>query len=109
MEVTFMEPQEYSYCCEAKKKCKRTNCLGIIAIILGILFAGIIGVIIGAALAETILTALAAIIVLAITFFVNVSPSVVFLHKAKSSGFSFFSSDNNFFCSFNTNYNIATL
>ena len=65
-----MEPQEYSYCCEAKKKCKRTNCLGIIAIILGILFAGIIGVIIGAALAETILAALAAIIVLAITFFV---------------------------------------
>ena len=67
------------YCCEAKKKCKRTNCLGIIAIILGILFAGIIGVIIGAALAETILAALAAIIVLAITFFVLLILTIILL------------------------------
>ena len=67
-----MEPQEYSYCCEAKKKCKRTNCLGIIAIILGILFAGIIGVIIGAALAETILA-------LAITFFVLLILTIILL------------------------------
>ena len=69
-----MEPQEYSYCCEAKKKCKRTNCLGIIAIILGILFAGI-----GAALAETILAALAAIIVLAITFGVLLILTIILL------------------------------
>lgn len=68
MEVTFMEPQEYSYCCEAKKRCKRPNCLCIIAVILGVLFAGIIGVIIGAEIATAVLEALAAVIVLAITF-----------------------------------------
>ena len=74
-----MEPQEYSYCCEAKKRCRRTNCLCIIAVILGVLFTGIIGVIIGAALAETILAALAAIIVLAITFGVLLILTIILL------------------------------
>ena len=61
-----MEPQEYNYCCEPKKREKKTNCLGIVAIIILAFFTLVIGVIIGAALASTILGALAAVIVLAI-------------------------------------------
>lgn len=61
-----METQEYEFCCETKKKDKKTNCLGIVAIIVLALFTLVIGGIIGAAIAETILGALAAVIVLAI-------------------------------------------
>ena len=75
-----MEPQEYNYCCEVKKKCKkRVNCLGIVAIILGILFAATIGIIIGAVVAETILVALAAIIVLAITLGILLISAIIIL------------------------------
>lgn len=61
-----MEPQEYEFCCENRKRTKKTNCLGIVAIIILALFTLVIGGIIGAAIAETILGALAAVIVLAI-------------------------------------------
>ena len=53
---------EYGYCCEKKSKCKKCNCLEVIAAIVGALFALVIGVIIGAELASTILGALAAIV-----------------------------------------------
>ena len=53
---------EYGYCCEKKSKCKRCNCLEVIAAIVGALFALVIGAIIGAELASTILGALAAVI-----------------------------------------------
>ena len=52
---------EYGYCCEKKSKCKRCNCLEVIAAIVGALFALVIGAIIGAELASTILGALAAV------------------------------------------------
>ena len=61
-----MESQEYSYCCEQKKKCRKIGCLGIVAIIIGLLFFFSLGLLIGAAISGTILANLAAIIVLAI-------------------------------------------
>lgn len=61
-----METQEYSYCCETKKKCRKISCLGIVAVILSILFFAVLGLILGAVFATTILGALAAIIVLAV-------------------------------------------
>lgn len=61
-----METQEYAYCCEKKKKCRKISCFGIIILILSILFAVVIGGLIGAAIAEFIMGAMAAIIVLAI-------------------------------------------
>ena len=75
-----MEPQEYNYCYETKKKCKkRFNCLGIVAIILAILFSATIGIIIGAAVAETILAALSAVIVLAIALGVFLLSTIILL------------------------------
>lgn len=50
-------------CGKSKNKCK---CLSVIFGILTALFLGVIGVIIGASIAETIMTAMAAVIVLAI-------------------------------------------
>lgn len=61
-----MEPQEYNYCCEQKKKCKKFNCLGIVAVILLAFLTLVIGAIIGAEIAETIIAALASVVVLAI-------------------------------------------
>ena len=61
-----MDSMEYGYCYEQKPKCKKNNCLGIIAAILGVLLALVLGIIIWAEGASTILAALAAIIVLAI-------------------------------------------
>ncbi len=75
-----MEPQEYNYCYETKKRCKkRVNCLGIVAIILSILFSTTIGLIIGASVAETILTALSAVIVLAIALGVFLVSTIILL------------------------------
>lgn len=59
-----MEPQEYFL----SKNCFKTKCyIPIIGIFL-VAFFTTIGIIIGASVAETILTAMAALIVLAITF-----------------------------------------
>ena len=75
-----MEPQEYNYCYETKKRCKKiVNCLGIVAIILSILFSTTIGIIIGASVAETILTALSAVIVLAIALGVFLVSTIILL------------------------------
>ncbi len=63
-----MEPQEKGYCnIETEYKCgKNKNCFGIVAIVLLTAFVFVIGLIVGAAISETILGALAAIIVLAV-------------------------------------------
>lgn len=62
-----MEPQEkIIYCCDNRKYEKKTNCLGIVAVILLALFTFVIGLLIGAALALIVLISLPAIIVLAI-------------------------------------------
>ena len=74
-----MEPQEYNYCYEPKKKCKCKTCLDLISIILSILFIGIIGVIIGAAISEVILGALAAVIVLAVVLGILLFLNIIFL------------------------------
>lgn len=74
-----MEPQEYNYCCETKKKTKRTNCLGIVAVILLALFTLVIGGLIGAAIADTILGALAAVIVLAIVLGILLIITIILL------------------------------
>ena len=74
-----METQECNYCCEPKKKCKRISCLGIIAIILGVLFTFTLGLLIGAAIAATILGALAAIIVLAIVLGILLILTIILL------------------------------
>ena len=75
-----MDPQEYNYCYETKKRGKkRVNCLGIVAIILSILFSTTIGIIIGASVAETILTALSAVIVLAIALGVFLVSTIILL------------------------------
>lgn len=60
-----MEPQEV-YCCKEKKPCKeKVKCLGVIAVILAVLFAGVIGLIIGACISWLVLISLPAVIVLA--------------------------------------------
>ena len=41
MELKNME-SEYGYCCEKKSKCKKCNCLEVIAAIVGALFALVI-------------------------------------------------------------------
>ena len=54
-----MEMQEYNCCYEPKKKCKKTNCLEIIAIIFSILFVAAIGIIAGTLAAEFFLSYIA--------------------------------------------------
>lgn len=82
-----MEPQEFNYCYETKKKCKkRTNCLGIVTAILAILFSATIGILIGAALAGTIIAALAAVIVLAIALGVLLISAIILLICKKPKG-----------------------
>lgn len=62
-----MEPQEERiYCCDNRKCEKKTNCLGIVAVILLALLTFVIGLLIGAALALIVLISLPAIIVLAV-------------------------------------------
>lgn len=63
-----MDPQDNFCCYEPKKccKCKKTNCLGIVEIILLSLFSLVIGLLVGASLSTAILGTLAAIIVLAV-------------------------------------------
>lgn len=68
--VDFMEVQEYTCCCEKKKKCRKISCLGLVAAILSVLFFFVLGLIIGAVVSATILGALAAIIVLAIVLLI---------------------------------------
>ena len=65
-----MEPQECACYDETNKKCRRFNCLALVAVILSVLFFFVLGLLIGAAIAETILGALAAIIVLAVVLFI---------------------------------------
>ena len=79
MEVTIMEPQEYTCYYESNKKCRKINCLALVAVILSILFFFVLGLLIGAAIAETILGALAAIIVLAVVLFVLLILSIILL------------------------------
>lgn len=79
MEVTVMEPQEYTCCYEPTKKCRKTNCLAIVAAILGILFFFVLGLLIGAALATTFLDNLAAIIVLGVVLLVLLILTIILL------------------------------
>lgn len=75
----IMESQEYIYCSETNKKCKKNNCLAIVAIILGLLFTFVLGSIIGAALADLILLELAAIIILAVVLFILLIITLILL------------------------------
>ena len=76
MEVEYVEPQISITCNEDnnRRKCRcrgcRASCGFIVLTILITLFALTLGLIIGAAVSETILGALAALIVLAIVLFI---------------------------------------
>ena len=75
-----METQEYTCCYDANKKCKNFGCLSLVAIILAVLFFFVIGGLIGAAIAETVLGALAVIIVLAIILGILFLLTVIFMY-----------------------------
>ena len=75
----ILDSQEYIYCCETKEKCKKNNCLAIVAIILGILFAFVLGTIIGALFSALILFALPAIVIFAIILFILLALTLILL------------------------------
>jgi len=79
MEVTNMEHQEYICYYETNKKCRKFNCLALVAVILSVLFFFVLGLLIGAAISATILGALAAIIVLAVVLFVLLVLTIILL------------------------------
>lgn len=79
MEVTYMESQEYTCYYETNKKCRKFNCLAIVAVILSILFFFVLGLLIGAAISGAILGALAAVIVLAVVLFILLILTIILL------------------------------
>lgn len=79
-----MEMQEYNCCYEPKKKCKKTNCLEIIAIIFSILFVSAIGIIAGTLAAEFFLSYIASVVVLTIVFGILLVLTILLLFCKKS-------------------------